>query len=548
MVAPSSLNSRKRSRDEEKDNSSPDPTESCLTFVNILNSSPAHVLITACRFKYFYSQDSNKWKKIASKAIVDASNELDPDLRKTFPLFYCIAVGQRQYNCLRLKTRSFDYLQYRDANVKLVSILRSSPPEYFGDMCEFLKESPTEEAYRAMNQLDEVMEFIDRFDLTTRFSGPYPCSRDDESTLINSLQTYLTITVHDSPKCKSLKTISVFHTFCHQKCKPRTSASTCSTSGSSSSSSLNDSVPPITSFEHNLRTYINACYALTGNHNDFTHLISTPSDFQRCYQAFIQHNGIHDILLSYAAIIFHQSEISRKGPFCHAHVQGQYVHFLGQLTRSFCSAVATLDERMSGNALAYYLDPKCMHRLIPSGSLAEPTMVRELYHPSPSCWAYNPASDCKQTLRAQGASYRYNTVPSVPTRRYSAAHTKPKRARQQDDSSASSVTSSSTPPPSPQTVLAETKQNSTTTSNLNFDSPIPPLQLRRSPRLHPRRETLVTAIPEYSGLDLLSTAYPSSTDTDDTTVIRAPYPLSPFVTSLFDCNCDLPDYNDFKLD
>lgn len=518
----------KRSHDEYKrDRSS--RNRSFISSVNILNCSPAHMLIIACRQKMDKEKD---WKKLLEPEILEAVEHLDPNLEKTYPLVLCIALGQRYYPCLRQRNRCHDFVMFRNANILLQRLLGSSPAQYFSDTCRFLNDTPSMSDLRQSPDLASIMSFADHFQFDTRLSSAHPSSLPDEHTLIIALQTYHTMSIHTSPDCPSMNQNCCFYNFEQQKLP------TPVVSNQQSYSSLNNQpgYPPaqVTLFDRDLLTFVNNCCSLTGESNNLAHMISTPCRFQRDYQRLMSHaqDPSDHKLADYATVIFHLAELHRHHHDDSFRIDGRISAYLSLMMRSFRAATVTLRDRCTRESLAYSMPSSLRHQIVPADVSLSPGQRRDICCPLLIKRGLK-ISDCKESYEIY--SSRCPTAIG-PDRSFSSSNKNKKRKRRNTtptpkqgtntavSSSTSSVYVPATTPSSNIHTTSSTNTGSATTSpdiltstttfngSTGFDTPLhnrespipPPTMLRRSSRLQSPQVT------ECIGLSMITQGYPSS--------------------------------------
>ena len=451
-----------RNNDGDDNEERKGPTASAVTVsgANIMNYSPCHMLISACRAKLIRG---NTWKDFTPSQIIDATSFLDPDLRKTYPLFYCIYVGQMQYPCLHRRSRGHNSLLFRDANVLLAMLLRSSDDRFFTHIDAFLRSTPPEDYYRSLESLKGVHDFADRHILSMRLSRSDPTGLADEETLVTSLHTFLTASVHSS--CQ--QDVSRFFNFNHQGVRQLRMISD------------NERVPDPTLLEFDLVAFIQACNNLAANtRHDLVTLASQTGSFQNAYQRLLRHNDDSQRVRTFAQIIFLNSQLTRTNFTRSANVQNGNPDFFNELVNSYNVARSNLAYRADDTSLAYYLLEECKLRPMTTNDRDQ---VRAFYYPPCDSPPLLTLSACTLTYQNQASSSPYtrhtvtrrnkrstNKRKTTKSKKTSKKKKKKGTTRQigtsQSSSTSFSSLSTSRGPPPQNVVTAQSVQSSVPTS------------------------------------------------------------------------------------
>jgi hypothetical protein len=486
-----------------------------VVMVNVLLYTPCHFLITALRAKYLHEPLTDKWEDHVPREVAVIANRLDGGLRKTFPLFYCVAVGQRDLLCLLEHPTSLCYKMFRNSFVILITLLRSSPNNCFADIDCLLLNAPTEDQFRADSRLTQVMEFIDRYQLTSLFAMPTPSPH--EGIIITTFDVYKRIAPHHSEECKARTERSPLHSSCHQNPLPVPSKDEESddsiydlTINSSSSSSSTNSSPNSSQrvvqfidspFDVDLKDYLDACYDFDEKSHSFEHAIAIGT-FKQRYDALVRHNNQSACdMIKWARVIFDMVEIDRMCHFTHGIVCGRTCSFFADLMRSFRVCCTETETTVPDNALAYFLDSRLRIRF---GSITHLTPVARLRNSTtPACGTgngsetavslYPPSHDCGLSHYRGTPVDLFNTQV---TQHVNAIARQRKKARLHEQESS--------PSPSPERTATSNTLSSNTlqsTPSLHANPPATPVRPRRSPRL-------VTS--QSPALSLLAYHYPTT--------------------------------------
>ena len=535
-----------------------------VVMVNILLYTPCHALVTALRAKYLYSPSSNDWERLVPASVVSCANHLDKNLQKTFPLFYCVAVGQRQLVCLLKQTTSPCYKLFRDAFVILITLLRSSPDKYRADMDVLLALAPSFRQFSLVPELEPVMSFIERFHITTHFTLELPSISPIHTAICLAVGVYEYIAPHESDNCPSYLERCDLHDNRHQGCLPpqNSSSSSRTVSSSSENSPLNVSSSSSNSqtlvqsqgnhfvvarhnsgtfcpspFEVDLSAYIDSCYELGEESYSFEHFIRT-GEYKTAHENLVRHNptSFCDVYL-WSRIIYDLAELDRKYQQTHSNVNGTNCNLLSGLMMIFRASITSLDTSIPHQSVAYFLDSRL--RVNPSEITASTSMIDIRNRTTPRCGSGSgmpisfvpPTHDCSKsyrflippsqhnyTLRGESDIIRDKNKKRCVDYRLKQKKAKSQPDRETKDNSCSSLSSSSS-------------SSTTTTTTTTATTTIAPLNGRTPSR------RVAGLLPENNGL----------TRTQAASYVTTHFPRSPFETFIEDDDDDtFPDRFDFS--